>query len=116
MRQRVALARTLLSGEPMLCLDEPFGALDAITRARGAGAGWPACWQREPRTVLLVTHDVEEAAVLADRVVVLSPRPGRVVAELRVDLPARRGARDRPRRRRRRCARRALDALREAMA
>jgi ABC-type nitrate/sulfonate/bicarbonate transport system ATPase subunit len=86
MRQRVAVARTLLSGAPILCLDEPFGALDAITRA-DAQAWLAGVLVRRPRTVLLVTHDVEEAAVLADRVVVLSPRPGRIVADLRVDLP-----------------------------
>ncbi|WP_241004331.1 ABC transporter ATP-binding protein [Conexibacter sp. SYSU D00693] len=83
MRQRVAVARTLLSGAPVLCLDEPFGALDAITRA-DAQAWLAGVLAREPRTVLLVTHDVEEAAVLADRIVVLSARPGRVVAELPV--------------------------------
>lgn len=84
MRQRVAFARTLLSGAPILCLDEPFGALDAITRAEAQR--WLAgALAAEPRTVLLVTHDVEEAAVLADRIVVLSPRPGRVVAEVEVD-------------------------------
>jgi ABC-type nitrate/sulfonate/bicarbonate transport system ATPase subunit len=83
MRQRVAFARTLLSGKPLLCLDEPFGALDAITRAQMQG--WlVAALAREPRTVVLVTHDVEEAIVLGDRVVVLSPRPGRVIAELDV--------------------------------
>jgi ABC-type nitrate/sulfonate/bicarbonate transport system ATPase subunit len=83
MRQRVAVARTLLAGAPILCLDEPFGALDAITRADLQA--WVArALEREPRTVLLVTHDVEEAALLADRVIVLSPRPGRVVAELTV--------------------------------
>ncbi len=86
MRQRVAVARTLLAGAPVLCLDEPFGALDAITR--GELQGWLAgVLAREPRTVLLVTHDVEEAALLADRVVVLSPRPGRVVAEVAVTAP-----------------------------
>ena len=86
MRQRVAVARTLLAGAPILCLDEPFGALDAITR--GEAQAWLAgVLAREPRTVLLVTHDVEEAALLADRILVLSPRPGRVVAELAVDLP-----------------------------
>jgi len=84
MRQRVAFLRTLLSGKPVLCLDEPFAALDAITRIdlrawlRGALA-------REPRTVLLVTHDVDDAAALADRVLVLSARPGRVVAEVPPD-------------------------------
>jgi NitT/TauT family transport system ATP-binding protein len=91
MRQRIAFARTLLAGKPVLCLDEPFGALDAITREEMQG--WLAgALAREPRTVLLVTHDVEEALVLADRVLVLSRRPGRVVAELAVDAP-------RPRRR-----------------
>ena len=75
MRQRVAFARTLLSGKPLLCLDEPFGALDAITR--GEMQQWLArSLEREPRTVLLVTHDVEEAIVLCDRVVVLSRRAG----------------------------------------
>ncbi len=85
MRQRVAFVRTLLSGKELLCLDEPFGALDAITRAEMQGWLGEALRQ-EPRTVVLVTHDVEEAVVLADRVVVLSARPGRVVDELEVGL------------------------------
>jgi ABC-type nitrate/sulfonate/bicarbonate transport system ATPase subunit len=86
MRQRVAFLRTLLSGKPVLCLDEPFGALDAITRAEMHA--WLAdALRHEPRTVVLVTHDVEEAIVLADRVAVLSPRPGRVIEELEVDIP-----------------------------
>jgi ABC-type nitrate/sulfonate/bicarbonate transport system ATPase subunit len=86
MRQRVAFVRTLLSGKPVLCLDEPFGALDAITRQEMQE--WlTGALLREPRTVVLVTHDVEEAIVLADRVAVLSPRPGRVVGELTIDLP-----------------------------
>jgi ABC-type nitrate/sulfonate/bicarbonate transport system ATPase subunit len=86
MRQRVAFLRTLLPGRPVLLLDEPFGALDSITRA--AMQRWLAeALAQEPRTVLLVTHDVDEAIFLADRVTVLSPRPGRVVAELPVDLP-----------------------------
>jgi NitT/TauT family transport system ATP-binding protein len=92
MRQRVAFLRTLLSGKPVLCLDEPFGALDAITRAEMQD--WLAlALEREPRTVILVTHDVEEAVLLADRVLILSPRPGRVIAELDVALarPRRRG-------------------------
>jgi NitT/TauT family transport system ATP-binding protein len=85
MRQRVAFLRTLLSGKPVLCLDEPFGALDAITRQEMQG--WLAgALAREPRTVVLVTHDVEEAILLADRVAVLSPRPGRVVEALDVLL------------------------------
>ena len=91
MRQRVAFLRTLLSGKPLLCLDEPFGALDAITRAEMQE--WLAgALLREPRTVVLVTHDVEEAALLADSIVVLSPRPGRVRSVLRMSRP-------RPRRR-----------------
>jgi len=86
MRQRVAFLRTLLSGKPVLCLDEPFGALDAITRQEIQG--WLAeALQREPRTVVFVTHDVEEAIVLADRVSILSTRPGRVLREIDVTLP-----------------------------
>jgi NitT/TauT family transport system ATP-binding protein len=91
MRQRVAFVRTLLSGKQLLCLDEPFGALDAITRVE-MHTWLASALGREPRTVVLVTHDVEEAIVLADRVAVCSPRPGRVVAELEVGL-------ERPRRR-----------------
>jgi ABC-type nitrate/sulfonate/bicarbonate transport system ATPase subunit len=86
MRQRVAFLRTLLPGRQVLLLDEPFGALDSITRA--SMQRWLAdALAQEPRTVLLVTHDVEEAVFLADRVAVLSPRPGHVVAELDVELP-----------------------------
>src|SRR3954470_24730441 len=86
MRQRVAFARTLLAGRPVLCLDEPFASLDALTRSEMQD--WLAqALGRERRTVLLVTHDVEEAARLGDRVVVLSPRPGRVVAQLGVPRP-----------------------------
>jgi ABC-type nitrate/sulfonate/bicarbonate transport system ATPase subunit len=91
MRQRVAFLRTLLSGKPVLCLDEPFGALDAITRAEMQE--WLAsALAAEPRSVILVTHDVEEAILLGDRVAVLSPRPGRLIDELEVAIP-------RPRRR-----------------
>src|SRR3954447_9088375 len=93
MRQRVAFLRTLLSGKPVLCLDEPFGALDALTR-REMQEWLAGALEREPRTVLLVTHDVEEAALLADRVVVLSPRPGRVVAEIAIALERPRAATD----------------------
>jgi NitT/TauT family transport system ATP-binding protein len=85
MRQRVAFVRTLLSGKELLCLDEPFGALDAITRAE-MHAWLVDALRIQARTVVLVTHDVEEAVVLADRVAVLSARPGRVVAELEVGL------------------------------
>jgi NitT/TauT family transport system ATP-binding protein len=81
MRQRVAFLRTLIAGKPVLLLDEPFASLDAITREEMQE--WLAgALEADSRSVVLVTHDVEEALYLCDRVVVLSPRPGRVVAEL----------------------------------
>src|SRR6476646_7818878 len=83
MRQRVAFLRTLIAGKPVLALDEPFASLDAITRAEMQE--WLAAALRtDPRTVVLVTHDVEEALYLCDRVAVLSARPGRIVTELSV--------------------------------
>jgi len=86
MRQRVAFLRTLLAGRPALLLDEPFGALDSITRA--SMQEWLAgALAEEPRTLVLVTHDVEEALYLADRVAVMSQRPGRIVARLDVPFP-----------------------------
>jgi NitT/TauT family transport system ATP-binding protein len=86
MRQRVAFLRTLLAGKPVLLLDEPFASLDAITRAEMQE--WLAtALAAEKRTVVLVSHDVEEALYLCDRVLVLSGRPARVVAELAVDTP-----------------------------
>jgi NitT/TauT family transport system ATP-binding protein len=86
MRQRISFLRSLLAGKPLLALDEPFAALDAITRAEMQS--WLArTLAAEPRTVVLVTHDVEEAVLLGDRVVVLSARPGRVVADIPVALP-----------------------------
>jgi putative hydroxymethylpyrimidine transport system ATP-binding protein len=86
MRQRVAFLRTLLAGKPVLLLDEPFGLLDSITRADMQE--WLAgALLEEPRTVLLVSHDVEEALFLCDRVLFLSSRPGRVTSELDVDIP-----------------------------
>ena len=86
MRQRVAFLRTLLAGKPVLALDEPFASLDAITRAEMQE--WLAgALRADPRTVVLVTHDVEEALYLCDRVAVLSARPARVVAELRSPAP-----------------------------
>ena len=86
MRQRVAFLRTLLAGKPVLLLDEPFASLDAITRAEMQE--WLAeALAAESRTVVLVTHDVEEALYLSDRVAVLSARPARVVAELAAPAP-----------------------------
>jgi NitT/TauT family transport system ATP-binding protein len=90
MRQRVAFVRTLLSGKDVLLLDEPFGALDAITRAE-LHEWLRATLAAEPRTVLLVTHDVEEALLLCDTVAVLAE--GRIAAAIDVDVP-----RDGPRR------------------
>jgi ABC-type nitrate/sulfonate/bicarbonate transport system ATPase subunit len=91
MRQRVSFLRTLLAGKPVLALDEPFAALDAITRHEMQG--WLShVLASEPRTVILITHDVEEAVVVGDRVVVMSPRPGHAVSEIDVTVP-------RPRRR-----------------
>jgi len=84
MRQRVAFARTLLADKPVLLLDEPFGALDAITRAE-LQEWLAAALDGEPRTVLLVTHDVEEALLLCDRVVVLAH--GRAADEIEVGVP-----------------------------
>ncbi|MBI2708514.1 MAG: ABC transporter ATP-binding protein [Actinobacteria bacterium] len=86
MRQRLALLRTFLLGAPVLVLDEPFAALDAITR-RAMYAWLGEVWMDDRRTVLFVTHDVDEALTLADRVVVLSGRPGRVVTEVDVPMP-----------------------------
>jgi putative hydroxymethylpyrimidine transport system ATP-binding protein len=86
MRQRVAFLRTLVAGKPVLALDEPFAALDAISRADLQE--WLAgALRAEARTVLLVSHDIEEALYLADRVIVLSARPGRIVKELRAPDP-----------------------------
>src|SRR6202012_1467633 len=76
MRQRVAFLRTLVAGKPVLALDEPFAALDAISR--GEMQEWLAgALRAEARTALLVSHDIEEALYLCDRVVVMSSRPGR---------------------------------------
>jgi ABC-type nitrate/sulfonate/bicarbonate transport system ATPase subunit len=86
MRQRVAFLRTLLAGKPVLLLDEPFASLDALTRAEMQE--WLAgALAEQSRTVVLVSHDVEEALYLCDRVLVLSARPGRVVAELPTHAP-----------------------------
>lgn len=96
MRQRVALLRTFLIPSAVLLLDEPFGALDALTR-RAMQSWLQEVWladaaQGQPRTVVLVTHDVEEALLLADRVVVLSGRPASVVADVAVPFERPRSA------------------------
>jgi ABC-type nitrate/sulfonate/bicarbonate transport system ATPase subunit len=86
MRQRVAFLRTLISGKPVLALDEPFASLDALTRAEMQE--WLAeALVAEPRTVVLVTHDVEEALYLCDRVAVLSARPAQLVEVLSAQAP-----------------------------
>jgi len=86
MAQRTSLARALVSDPQVLILDEPLGQLDSLTRLAMQGE-LVSLWQRQEFTALLVTHDVEEALVLATRVVVLSARPARVVADQSVDLP-----------------------------
>jgi NitT/TauT family transport system ATP-binding protein len=86
MAQRVALARALVNDPALLVLDEPFGKLDSLTRMRMQGE-LARLWQDARFSVLLVTHDVEEALLLADRVIVFSERPARIVAEVRNDAP-----------------------------
>jgi ABC-type nitrate/sulfonate/bicarbonate transport system ATPase subunit len=86
MRQRVSFLRTLVAGKEVLLLDEPFGALDSITRA-DLQEWLRTALDAEPRTTVLVTHDVEEALLIGERVVVMSARPGRIVAQFDVHLP-----------------------------
>ncbi|MFQ5942860.1 MAG: ABC transporter ATP-binding protein [Anaerolineales bacterium] len=86
MRQRAALLRTILTERDVLLLDEPFGALDALTR-RELQDWLLDLWQEYSKTVFFITHDVEEALYLGDRVLVLSARPGRIVEALEVNLP-----------------------------
>lgn len=92
MRQRCALARTFALESRILLMDEPFGALDAQTKLQLEDLLLDL-WSAERRTVLFVTHDLAEAVALSDRVIVLSPRPGRIVADVAIDLPRPRAAR-----------------------
>src|SRR5262245_15232076 len=86
MRQRVALARALVHGPSVLLMDEPFGSLDALTRLQ-VRLDLERLWLVERQTVLFITHSVEEAVGLSDRVLVMSPSPGRIVRDVSIDLP-----------------------------
>jgi NitT/TauT family transport system ATP-binding protein len=85
MRQRVEIARALAANPDIIYMDEPFGALDFLTRLK-MRADLTRIWQEERKTILFVTHDIEESVQLADRVIVLSPRPGKIQKDLAIDL------------------------------
>jgi ABC-type nitrate/sulfonate/bicarbonate transport system ATPase subunit len=86
MKQRVAIARVLANDPAVILMDEPFGALDAITR-NGLQESLLHIWEKARKTILFITHSVDEAVYLADRVIVLSPHPGRLKLEIPIDLP-----------------------------
>jgi len=86
MRQRVSICRALLHNPSLLLMDEPFGALDAITRDQ-MNIDLERVWEQSRKTVIFVTHSVPEAIFLSDRVLVMSPRPGRIVADIPIELP-----------------------------
>ena len=85
MRQRVALARTFSLDSQILLMDEPFGALDAQTKLQLEDV-LLALWQREQRTIVFITHDLSEAVSMSDRVIVMSARPGRIIADVPINL------------------------------
>lgn len=90
MKQRVSIARALVHEPPLLMLDEPFGALDALTREQ-MRLDLERIWLNTKKTVFFITHSIDEAVLLSDRVVVVSPRPGRIETILEIDLPRPRG-------------------------
>jgi NitT/TauT family transport system ATP-binding protein len=90
MRQRVSICRALLHDAPLLLMDEPFGALDALTREQ-MNLELLRIWNQSKKTVLFVTHSIPEAVLLSDRVIVMSPRPGRIEESITIDLPRPRG-------------------------
>lgn len=86
MRQRVSICRSLVHDPPLLLMDEPFGALDALTREQ-ISMDIQHLWMEKQKTVVLITHSISEAVLLSDRVIVMSPRPGRIVEIFDIDLP-----------------------------